>query len=526
MQNVLKQSRQTSWLLRLDVAYTRPQSARNRLGPSTSNWTAGRRRHLTTHVNAAKLQFGQPLHETHPHLLKPGELTPGITALEYATRRAQLVSKLPTGAIAVLASATLKYRSDPVVFYPYRQQSDFWYLTGFAEPEAVAVIRKTGQKGNGDHEFALLCREKDEQVEEWEGPRSGLVAAEDVFNADKTGNIDQIHRLLPDLLADASAIYTDILSPPSKPSLLSRFFRSPKRTTSSSSSSPSEETTFTTLLASRNVHPLRPLLNELRVIKSTAEISLMRHIGQASARALTNTMRHPADTEKSLADFLDYETKRLGCSEAAYVPVVAGGARGQCIHYVANDQRLRREELVLVDAGGELGGYITDITRCWPVGGKFSAPQRELYEMVLRVQRLCVSLCRRDARVSLDGLHELATAELAKGLRELGFELGSGGRAGGGKDPAMDVLFPHHVGHYIGLDVHDASGWSRSAVLRPGMCVAVEPAVYVPDEERWPARFRRLAVRIEDSVCVQEESPLVLTTEAIKEVVDIEDWMR
>ena len=170
--------------------------------------------------------------------------------------------------------------------------------------------------------------------------------------------------------------------------------------------------------------------------------------------------------------------------------------------------------MVLVDAGGEHGGYITDITRTWPVSGKFSPAQRDLYNAVLSTQRHCIALCRANAGLSLDRLHNLAESHLADCLRQLGFEDTSTER--------LNRLFPHHLGHYIGLDVHDTPGLSRRDVLRTGQCVTIEPGVYVPDEEGWPVHFRGMGVRVEDSVAVGEEGPVVLSVEAVKEVVDIE----
>ncbi|KAL2147468.1 hypothetical protein VTI28DRAFT_9368 [Corynascus sepedonium] len=193
------------------------------------------------------------------------------------------------------------------------------------------------------------------------------------------------------------------------------------------------------------------------------------------------------------------------------------------IHYTHNTALLRDGETVLVDAGGEYGWYITDITRVWPVGGRFTAAQRDLYAAVLRVQRMAVGLCTERSGLSLDEVHRATEAALQKELEQLGFEFGRGMRMlpGGGGD-LMGVLFPHHVGHYVGLDVHDVPGYPRSTPLRAGHCVTIEPGVYVPDDDRFPKHFRGLAVRIEDSVCVDEDAPLVLTPEAVKEVEDIE----
>ena len=247
-----------------------------------------------------------------------------------------------------------------------------------------------------------------------------------------------------------------------------------------------------------NVKKLRDHVNELRVIKSEAEIKNMRQAGQHSGRAFTDAMRQTVDNEKDVDSFLDYWFKQDGCDGPAYVPVVAGGINANTIHYVSNDMLFKPNDLVLVDAGAQYGGYITDITRTWPVSGKFTPAQKDLYTLLLDVQRSCVSLCHADSGLSLDKIHKIATSRLADGLKDLGFDMS--------KD-AIDVLFPHHTGHYIGLDVHDSPGFPRHRTLEKGMCVTVEPGIYVPDDERWPKWARGIGMRIEDSVCVDETSP-------------------
>jgi intermediate cleaving peptidase 55 len=267
------------------------------------------------------------------------------------------------------------------------------------------------------------------------------------------------------------------------------------------------------MIKDSKVKPLRPLMNELRVIKSESEIANMRMAGKISGRAFTNAMRRQWTQEKDLGAFLDYDFKIGGCEATAYIPVIAGGQNALCIHYIRNDNVLQDGELVVADAGGQYGGYIADITRSWPVSGKFSDPQRDLYEAILRVQRTSVSLCRESANMTLDKIHQITERGLTDAMNQLGFDT---------SNDAMQVLFPHHVGHYIGLDVHDCPGYPRSAPLRAGHCIAIEPGIYVPDDERWPEHFRGMGIRIEDSVCIQDDSPLVLTTEAVKEIVDIE----
>lgn len=452
-------------------------------------------------MSAAQLQFGQPVHETHPHILKPGELTPGITAQEYFDRRARLAQKLPKDGIAVLRAAEIKWRSG-AVFYPFRQESNFLYLTGFNEPEAVAVIQKTGD-GFGDYVFHLFARPKDPAAEQWSGPWSGLQAAQDIFNADATGDIKKLNKHLNPLLRGASRIYTDIE------------IRTPDGRPTSFGDAVLQATDHKV-----GIDRLQPLANQLRVVKSPAEVANMRHAGRVSGRAITDAMRRSWTRERDLQAFLEHGFTADGCGGPAYVPVVAGGSRANMIHYVLNDAALDDDpsQLVLVDAGAEYGTYIADITRAWPVGGRFTPAQRDLYEAVLRVQRAGVALCRADSGLTLDGVHRETEKALRAELVDLGFDVGPGGSSG-----RLETLFPHHVGHYVGLDVHDCPGYGRNVPLRAGHCVTVEPGVYVPaDDDRWPAHFRGMGVRIEDSVCVDETGPIVLTTEAVKEVVDIE----
>ncbi|KAL8797849.1 MAG: hypothetical protein Q9195_000201 [Heterodermia aff. obscurata] len=455
-------------------------------------------RTYTSAVSAAELQFGQSLHETHPHLLRPGER---ITAQEYAQRRSRLAAKLPNDGIAILAAADVKYRSG-AVFYDFHQDPNFFYLTGFNEPDAVAIVAgKTHH--HGDHSFHLFLRPKDPKAEQWDGARSGAQAAVDVFNADESGDINNIQALLKPFIGAASEIYTDLALQPKPSSIFSRLF----------AAAPPKAEGLGRLFENKKLKPLKPLMNDLRVVKSDAEIANMRAAGQASGRSFTEAMHHAWTREKDLAAFIEYKFKRHGCDGSAYVPVVAGGQNASMIHYVRNDDLLRKEDLVLVDAGGEYGGYITDITRTWPLSGQFNDAQKDLYTAVLSTQRSCISMCRASAGMSLDKLHEIAEESLKDSLSQLGFNMS-------GK--AIEALLPHHLSHYIGLDVHDTPGQSRNVPLEARQCVTIEPGLYIPDTDSYPAHFRGMGIRIEDSVCVEDDHPLVLTTEAVKEVDDIE----
>ena len=464
------------------------------------------RQYASSSTNAAELQFGQPLHETHPHLLQAGELTPGITALEYAQRRFRLAAKLPNNGVAVLSAATLKYRSG-AVFYEFSQDSNFFYLTGFDEPSAVAVIRKGSEKE--DHTFHLFVRSKDAAAEMWEGARSGLQAATDVFNADETGDVNSISTLLPPLLSEAKSVYADV---PRSISASGGFLERLLPKASSSSSNGSDA--VTSLLSSRKVEPLSDLIYPLRNMKSPAEIALMRRAGRATGRAFQKTMAGHWDRERHLSASIQHAFVRHGCDRSAYQPVVAGGRNALAVHYTRNEDVLRDGDLVLVDAGGETGHYVADVTRTFPVGKAFAPAQRDLYAAVLAVQRSCVALCRADAGMSLDQVHAVAEQRLVEHLGDLGFDME--------RKDAIGTLFPHHVGHYIGLDVHDTPGVSRREPLRAGQCVTVEPSVHVPFDDRWPVHFQGLGVQVEDSVAVGEEHPLLLSAEAPKEIADIE----
>ncbi|KAI9827667.1 MAG: hypothetical protein M1826_006230 [Phylliscum demangeonii] len=419
-------------------------------------------------------------------------LTPGITAVEYAGRRAELAAKLPLNSVAIVSASAVKYRSG-AVFYPFHQNPYFFYLTGehYGAQSRSNLQLSSGQVSMNPMPLQLSLR------------RPG-----------KAGDINELEALLPDILAAAREVHLGWPPMDERPSSIGTRLRPILQR------------------VDLKIRPLERIVDELRVFKSAAEIANMRTAGKASGRAITKAMGQRFGTEKSLAAFLEYQFKELGCDGPAYVPVVAGGQNALGIHYVRNDDRLHDGDLVLVDAGGEYGGYASDITRCWPVNGKFSAAHKDLYEAVLTVQRHCISLCRQNAQISLRQLHEAAEEGLRDQLTQLGFDLSGNVRwkllsicilrledhqALMGSQ-ALAKLFPHQVGHYIGLDLHDTPAYPTRRVLNAGNCIAVEPGVYVPDDDRWPRHFRRMRIQIEDTVCVQEEAPLVLTTEAVKEV--------
>lgn len=371
-----------------------------------------------------------------------------------------------------------------------------------------AADRRPPEKGTSEVEytFHLYVRPKDDKAELWDGARSGIQAAQDVFNADEAGDINNIASVLPDILQSAKQVYTDVGYGPRK-NAFQRFMEG----------GDTKVDGLAKLLQNTNVKPLRQLMNELRVTKTDAELDCMRRAGAISGAVFTEAMRNTHRTEKQLWADLTYGFKSQGLDNEAYVPVIAGGQNALSIHYVRNDARLHAGDLVLVDAGGEYGGYITDITRTWPVGAAFTPPQRDVYALLLRVQQNCLSFCHADADMTLDKLHRVAEKTLHSGLKDLGFDMGTHG---------LEALFPHHVGHYIGLDVHDAPGYPRTDRLLENQCITIEPGVYVPDDSRWPEKFRGVGIRIEDSVRIGKGEAEVLTATAAKGVAEIEELRR
>ncbi|SPO02686.1 related to E.coli X-Pro aminopeptidase II [Cephalotrichum gorgonifer] len=453
-------------------------------------------------VDASELQFGQPLHETHPHLLESGELTPGITAQEYHDRRVKLCEHLPKGSVAILEASTVKWATSSV-FYPHVQDLNFLYLTGFQEDNAVAVIEKVSDDPEGFN-FYLFVQAKNPAQEQWAGARSGVVAARDVFNADIAHDVAELSSRLPGILKTATSVYSDVKKPKAghESTRLYDLLREGAGTEAS-------------LHLPSKVLPLSPVMDDLRMVKSPAEIANMRKAGKIAGRAITNLMRREWLFEQDIAAALEYDVKSSGCTGLSFIPVVAGGRNTSCVHYVHNNAAITPESLILVDAGGEYGRYVSDITRVWPQHGKFTTAQRDLYEALLTVQRRCVSLSRENAELSLNDLHREARTGLMAELERLGFP-SNGYRY-------IDKLFNHHVGHYVGMDVHDCMGVSRNIPLKRGHCITIEPGVYVPNDSMFPKHFHGMGMRIEDSVAIDAESVINLTVEAVKEVADIEN---
>ncbi|KAJ3417595.1 hypothetical protein HDV05_000052 [Chytridiales sp. JEL 0842] len=474
--------------------------------------------------------IGQPTPETHPHLMEAGQITPGISAKEYRDRREALVEKIPDGSVALVAGFGLRYATSGI-FYPFHQNTDLLYLSGFNEPDAAMVLEKNSSLKTG-HKYTLYVRPRDRRNEVWDGPRSGISGAKSFFEADEAKPIHQLpdaisHILNTPLKTKEARIFTDLpLTQTTKPIQSSASHAAHPPDTPAWTNHAQVEVSSNPLLRAvkvpgftdnRNkIKKLSDVVDSLRLLKSEAEIKVMRKAGQITGRAFVEAMAasKPNIPEAVLASTVEHGVRLRGADGLAYVPVVAGGANALTLHYVINKGLVNDGEMVLMDAGAEYAGYAADVTRTWPVSGKFTPAQRDVYESVLKVQKECIKRCTEEADVTLDNIQNLAFELLrVECSRMFGRRIGMG---------EMNSLYPHHVGHWLGLDVHDTASVTRSTKLREGMVVTIEPGLYIPSSGPYPPEYRNIGIRIEDNIAVGKTSPIVLTTEAPKEVADIE----
>ncbi|XP_030263092.1 xaa-Pro aminopeptidase 3 [Sparus aurata] len=451
--------------------------------------------------------LGQPSPFTHPHLIKHGEVTPGLSQTEYELRRHRLASLIEAQAdrlgpsvsssthVVIVLSHPTRYMTNDIP-YPFHQNQDFLYLSGILEPDSALVLYG---KGRPDQAILFVPR-RDPGRELWDGPRSGKDGAAALTGIERVHSTEELGVVLKSL--KGTTLWYDS-SQPTHP----RLHQSHVAPVLETGSMPQS---------------LRPLIHSLRAIKSSAEVALMQESGHISAQAFRRTMalsRGEVDEAVLFAKF-DFENRIHGANFLAYPPVVAGGNRANTLHYINNNQIIKDGEMVLLDGGCEYFGYVSDITRTWPVNGKFTPAQAELYEAVLEVQRSCLSLC--SPGVSLDHIYNTMLALLGRQLRQLGIVKASTSDADLLK--AARRYCPHHVGHYLGMDVHDTPELSRSQPLQPGMAITIEPGLYICEEnDQVPKRFRGLGVRIEDDVVIQDKGgPLILSREAPKTIADVE----
>ena len=429
----------------------------------------------------------------------------------FADRRHSLAWQMQEG-VAIIPTAAERVRNRDA-HYPYRFDSYFYYLTGFGEPEAVLVIVAGPVDGVSKH--ILFCREKNAEREIWDGYRYGPEAAREAFGFDEAYPLSTLDERLPKLIAGQPAIYYSLGHDAAWDKRVVGWINEVRQQVRNGVTPPED------------IRDIRRLLDEMRLFKSPEELQVMQQAARISADAHQLAMKktRPGMREYEVEAELLREFRRHGAQAPAYTPIVAGGANACVLHYVENKDRLNEGELLLIDAGCELDGYASDITRTFPVNGKFSAAQKDLYELVLYAQAAAIAEVRPGN--SWDAPHNAAIAVLSQGFIEYGLCRGSLEEVV--EKEGYKRFYMHRTGHWLGLDVHDAGEYKQNGrwrALLPGMTLTVEPGCYIRAADDIPAHFHNIGIRIEDDVTVTEEGCEVLTSTAPKMVDEIEELMR
>ncbi len=422
----------------------------------------------------------------------------------FRQRRLRVLEQMGEG-VMVIATAPEAVRNRDA-HYPYRFDSYFYHLTGFTEPEAVLVLVAGGQP-----QQVLFCREKNEEREIWDGYRHGPEAARAAFGFDAAHAIGELDERLPQLLENQPALHYLIGRDQAWDARVLGWLNTVRGKARSGVSAPDK------------LIDAAGLLDELRLIKDAHELALMRRAADISAAAHVAAMRatRPGRHEYEIEAELLYAFRRQGAEAPAYTPIVAGGANACVLHYVFNDQPLKVGDLLLIDAGAEYRGYAADITRTFPVGGRFNGAQREAYEIVLAAQAAAIAQVAPGK--AWQAPHEAAVQVLTQGMVDLG--LLKGEVDGLIESEAYKRFYMHRTGHWLGLDVHDAGAYKQAGQwrpLRPGMTLTVEPGLYIRPADDVPEALWHIGIRIEDDALVTENGCEILTHGVPKSVAEIE----
>jgi Xaa-Pro aminopeptidase len=432
-----------------------------------------------------------------------------ISRKEFVRRRKQLIRMMGRGSIAIIPAAPVKTRNRDVE-YSYRPDSDFQYITGFGEPEAVAVLIPGREHG----EYLLFCRERDPKMETWSGRRAGTEGAVQQYGADDAFPIGDIDEILPGLMEKCDRVFYTMGTHPEFDRHVLDWVKRIREGARSGSRAPDEFVS------------LEHLLHDMRLYKSRSEVRVMRNAVKVACRAHRRAMQacRPGRHEFEIEAELLHEF-RLANMQPAYPCIVGGGENGCILHYTDNGAELRDGDLLLIDAGAEYDCYASDVTRTFPVNGRFAPAQKALYEVVLAAQEAAIEQVRPGN--DWNAPHAAAIKVLTRGLVRLGIL--RGGAADLIRKEAYRRFYMHRTGHWLGMDVHDVGDYKVGGewrVLEPGMVLTVEPGIYIPAESRGVAKkWWNIGIRIEDDVLVTNEGHDVLSVDAPKRINEIEALM-
>ena len=435
-----------------------------------------------------------------------------LTQADFQERRDRLAEEMGPHSIAIIATSPVAMRNRDAD-YKFRADSSFFYLTGFAEPEAVAII-ETFESIDEGYTYSLFCRERDREMEIWHGYRAGVDGAVEDYDADEAYAIDLLDEEIIEKLLNKQKLFYRMGQQADFDARVAKWIAEANGESRKGTSAPAQ------------VIQLDRILDEMRLHKSTQEIELMQIASTISAQAHTRAMQtvKPGMMEYALEAELNYIFGQNGCVPS-YNSIVGGGENGCILHYVENDKVLKDGDLVLIDAACEYQLYASDITRTFPVNGKFSSEQKALYEVVLKAQLAAIDAVRIGN--SYKEPHRIAVRILVQGLLDLGLMQGNIEQII--ESESFHQFYMHGTGHWLGMDVHDVGSYKIEGEWRAyeeGMAVTVEPGLYIaPDDETVDAKWRGIGIRIEDDVVVTKNGPRVLTAAVVKTVEEIEALM-
>ncbi|MFI3216543.1 MAG: Xaa-Pro aminopeptidase [Methylococcales bacterium] len=429
---------------------------------------------------------------------------------EFKKRRKQLMQRIGIGNIALISSAGVRVRNRDVD-YPFRQDSDFYYLTGFNEPDALAVFIP----GRSQGEYILFCREFDEKKALWEGAHAGLEGAIKHYAADDSFPIDDIDDIVSGMLENKTKVFYPMGRDTDLDHSLQEWIRHIRSQSRSGVMAPAE-------LAS-----IEPIVHEMRLFKSAPELKLMRYAAQVSAQAHVKAMQLcvAGKYEYQVEADIVHHFMQSGLRNVAYPSIVAGGKNACTLHYTENCDKLKNGDLLLIDAGAECDHYAADITRTFPVSGKFSESQALLYQLVLDAQFAAIEQIKPN--VPWNAAHDASVEVLTKGLVKLGLLKGSVTKLI--KNEKYKQFYMHRIGHWLGMDVHDVGDYKihqEWRLLQVGMVLTVEPGLYIPEDcKSVDKKWRGIGIRIEDDVLVTKNGYEILTHGVPKTITEIETLM-